>query len=286
MVTYRYLLYSGNQAAHIKKVLTSVAKDLTMLPSLFVSHGAPTLILENGPTCDFLRGLGTSLGRPQAVIAVSAHWETKDPRVSAAAQPATIHDFTGFPDALYRMAYSPRGAPDIAARAATLLRQNGIAGHIDAERGLDHGAWVPLMLMYPKADIPVLQLSVQPQRDPAHHLAVGRALASLRGEDVLILGSGGAVHNLSALAWNRHGAPEAWAQGFDDWLVQKIEGAAVDELVAYRERATGAVQSHPRDEHLLPLFVALGAAGEAAIGKRINAGFEHGSLSMAAFSFS
>lgn len=257
-----------------------------MLPSLFVSHGAPTLILENGPTCDFLRGLGSALGRPRAVIAVSAHWETKDPSVSAAARPGTIHDFYGFPDALYRMTYSAPGSPDLAARAAALLGQSGIASHIDAERGLDHGAWVPLMLMYPDADIPVLQLSVQPHRDPAHHLAVGRALAPLRGEDVLVLGSGGAVHNLRALAWNRPGGPEAWAQGFDDWLVQKIDAGAVDELVAYRERAEGAVEAHPRDEHLLPLFVALGAAGESAIGKRIHAGFEHGSLSMAAFSFS
>jgi 4,5-DOPA dioxygenase extradiol len=256
------------------------------LPSLFVSHGAPTLILENGPACDFLRGLGTALGRPKAVIAVSAHWETAEPTVSAARRPATIHDFTGFPDALYQMKYAAPGAPDLATRAAALLSQNGLAGHVDAERGLDHGAWVPLMLMYPDADVPVLQLSIQPHRDPSHHFAVGRALAPLRDDGVLVLGSGGAVHNLRALSWNRHGAPEAWAQDFDDWLVQKIDGGDVDELLAYRARATGAVQAHPRDEHLLPLFVALGAGGAAAVGKRIHAGFEHGSLSMAAFSFS
>jgi 4,5-DOPA dioxygenase extradiol len=257
-----------------------------MLPSLFVSHGAPTLILEDGPTCDFLRGLGTSLGRPKAVIAVSAHWETDDPAVSAASRPTTIHDFYGFPDALYRMSYPAPGAPELAERAAALLTKSGIANQVDPSRGLDHGAWVPLMLMYPQADIPVLQLSVQPQRDPAHHLAVGRALGSLRGEDVLILASGGAVHNLRALAWNRHGAPEPWAQGFDDWLVKSVEEGAIDDLVGYCQRAPGAVQAHPRDEHFLPLFVALGAAGGAATGRRIHAGFEHGSLSMAAFSFS
>jgi 4,5-DOPA dioxygenase extradiol len=256
-----------------------------MLPSLFVSHGAPTLILDDGPTCGFLRGLGSGR-RPSAVIAVSAHWETKEPSVSAASRPETIHDFYGFPEPLYRMRYPAPGSPELAARAAALLAQNGIDGRIDRERGLDHGAWVPLMLMYPGADIPVLQLSIQPHRDPAHHLAVGRALAPLREEGVLILGSGGAVHNLRALAWNRTGAPEEWAQGFDDWLVKKIDEGAVDDLIAYRERATGAVQAHPRDEHFLPLFVALGAAGEKAIGKRIHAGFEHGSLSMAAFSFS
>jgi 4,5-DOPA dioxygenase extradiol len=257
-----------------------------MQPTLFVSHGAPTLILEDGPTCAFLRGLGTALERPKGVVVVSAHWETDEPAVGATAKPATIHDFYGFPDALYRMRYPAPGAPELAERTAALLAQNGIAHHVDPARGLDHGAWVPLMLMYPAADVPVVQLSVQPQRDPAHHLAVGRALAPLREEGVLILGSGGAVHNLRALAWNRHGAPEAWAQGFDDWLAKKIDQGALDDLVAYRGRAPGAVQAHPRDEHFLPLFVALGAAGEEAAGKRIHSGFEHGSLSMAAFSFS
>jgi 4,5-DOPA dioxygenase extradiol len=256
------------------------------LPSLFVSHGAPTLILENGATCDFLRGLGGALPKPKAVLAVSAHWETDLPTLGAATAPETIHDFYGFPDSLYRMRYAAPGAPDLAGRAASLLSAGGIPSAIDSERGLDHGAWVPLLLMYPQADIPVLQLSIQPHRGPAHHVAIGRALAALRDDEVLILASGGAVHNLRALAWNRSGAPEAWAQGFDDWLVRKIETGAAADLVAYRDRAAGAVQAHPRDEHLLPLFVALGAAGENAIGKRIHHGFEHGSLSMAAFSFS
>ena len=256
------------------------------LPSLFVSHGAPTLILENGPTCGFLCELGGELPRPKAIIAVSAHWETARPTLSAAAHPETIHDFYGFPDALYRMRYPAPGAPDLAQRASSLLSASNIANAIDQERGLDHGAWVPLMLMYPKADVPVLQLSIQPQLGPAHHVAVGRALAPLRGEGVLILASGGAVHNLRAFSWNGSGAPESWAQGFDDWLVQKVEAGAVADLVAYRERAQGAVAAHPRDEHLLPLYVALGAAGENAVGKRIHHGFEHGSLSMAAFSFS
>jgi 4,5-DOPA dioxygenase extradiol len=256
------------------------------LPSLFVSHGAPTLILENGPTCGFLRHLGGELPRPKAVIAVSAHWETARPTLSAVTRPETIHDFFGFPEALYRMRYPAPGSPELAKRAASLLNASGIAARIDKERGLDHGAWVPLMLMHPKADIPVLQLSIQPQLGPAHHVAVGRALAPLRAEGVLILASGGAVHNLRALAWNRSDSPEGWAQGFDDWLMRKIESGAVDDLVAYRERAPGGVQAHPRDEHLMPLYVALGAAGENAIGKRIHHGFEHGSLSMAAFSFS
>jgi 4,5-DOPA dioxygenase extradiol len=256
------------------------------LPSLFVSHGAPTLILENGPTCDFLRGLGASMPRPKAIIAVSAHWETDRPALSAANHPDTIHDFYGFPEPLYRLRYPAPGAPDLAHRAATLLSTHGIVNKIDPERGLDHGAWVPLLLMYPDADIPVLQLSIQPQLGPAHHAAVGEALAPLRDDGVLVLASGGAVHNLRALSWNSSDRPAPWAQGFDDWLVQKVEAGASEDLVAYRERASGALQAHPRDEHLLPLFVALGAAGENAIGKRVHHGFEHGSLSMAAFTFS
>jgi 4,5-DOPA dioxygenase extradiol len=256
------------------------------LPALFVSHGAPTLILENGRTCDFLRGLSASIARPKAIVVVSAHWETDRPVVSAAARPDTIHDFYGFPEALYRLRYPAPGAPDLAHRAAGLLSTHGIVNRIDRERGLDHGAWVPLLLMYPDADIPVLQLSIQPQLGPAHHVAVGKALAPLRDDGVLVLASGGAVHNLRALAWGSDDAPAAWAQGFDDWLAEKIEAGAADELVAYRDRASGAVQAHPRDEHLLPLFIALGAAGENAIGKRVHCGFEHGSLSMAAFTFS
>lgn len=257
-----------------------------MLPSLFVSHGAPTLILEDVPTRDFLRNLGATIDRPKAVVAVSAHWETDIPSVSAAAAPETIHDFHGFPDALYRLSYPARGAPTLAPRVAALLSERGIRTHVDPSRGLDHGAWVPMMLMFPQADIPVLQLSIQPHLGPGHHLAVGRALAPLREEGVLILGSGGAVHNLRTLAWNRHDAPDAWAQEFDDWLLKKIDESAADDLVAYRERAPGAVLAHPRDEHLMPLFVAFGAGGAKPVGRRINAGFNHGSLSMAAFSFS
>lgn len=256
------------------------------LPTYFISHGAPTLILEDGPTCAFLRDLGRSLARPRVVLVVSAHWETDRPTLSAATAPETIHDFYGFPETLYRIRYGAPGAPAVAAEAARLLNAAGIPSDIDAARGLDHGAWVPLMLMYPDADIPVLQLSIQPQSGTAHHVAVGRALAPLRDEGVLILASGGAVHNLRALAWNRAGAPETWAQGFDDWLLQRLESGAVDDLVAYRERAPGAVRAHPRDEHLMPLFVAVGAAGENAVGERVHHGFEHGSLSMAAFRIS
>lgn len=257
-----------------------------MLPSLFVSHGAPTLILENVSARDFLRSLGASIKQPKAIVVASAHWETDVPTVSTAATPETIHDFGGFPDELYRLSYPAPGAPQLALRVVELLSRRGIAATTDSTRGLDHGAWVPLLLMYPAADIPVLQISIQPHHGPQHHLDIGRALAPLCEDDVLILGSGGAVHNLRALAWNRHEAPDAWAQAFDDWLANKVDEGAVDDLVDYRERAPNAVRAHPRDEHLLPLFVALGAGGTKPVGRRIHSGFNHGSLSMAAFSFS
>lgn len=257
-----------------------------MLPTLFVSHGAPTLIEEADPARDFLTRAASDFARPNAILVVSAHWETTAPTLASAASPPTIHDFYGFPESLYRLRYSAPGAPDLAARARSLLGDAGFAASLDDGRGLDHGAWVPLMLMYPKADIPVTQLSIQPQAGPAHHVALGRALAPLRQENVLVLASGGAVHNLRALSWHSTNPPLDWARAFDDWLLHMIEQGAVDDLAAYRDHAPGAVQAHPRDEHLLPLFVALGAAGPQARGTRIYRGFSHGNLSMAAFRFS
>jgi 4,5-DOPA dioxygenase extradiol len=259
----------------------------TILPSLFVSHGAPTLPLEEVPARAFLTGLGASLERPRAVLCVSAHWETAAPAVGAAAHPATVHDFSGFPETLYRMQYPAPGAPELAQRAAALLKEAGIACAQDPGQGLDHGAWVPLMLMYPAADIPVVQLSVQPGRDGAHHLALGRALAPLRQDGVLVMGSGGAVHNLRRLDWGRTGAgPAAWAVEFDDWLEQALAAGCAAEVADFRLMAPQAALAQPTDEHFLPLIVALGAAGEGARGRRLHHSYTYGSLSMAAFEFS
>lgn len=256
-----------------------------MHPPLFVSHGAPTMILEDVPARAFLSGLGKDIARPRAIVAVSAHWETEAPQVSAAKRPETIHDFYGFPEALYRLKYPAAGAPDVAATIVQHLNSAGFAAKADPERGLDHGAWAPLLLMYPEADIPVLQLSIQPQRDPAHHVAVGRALAPLRDDGVLVLASGSATHNLRALDWQGRSGPPGWARDFDDWLARAIATGDEESLVNYRASAPHAVQAHPRDEHLLPLFVAYGAAGEGAKGLRLHNSFTHGGLSMAAYRF-
>lgn len=248
-------------------------------PSVFVSHGAPTLIIENSPGRDFLAGLGTTLGKPSAVIAVSAHWTTRAPAVSGAAQPETIHDFYGFPRPLYQMRYPAPGAVALADRVRALT-----GAVIDPDQGLDHGAWVPLMLMYPEADIPVAQLSVQPGRSAADHLALGRALEPLRRDGVLILGSGGAVHNLGDFRFG-DGTAAGWAKGFAGWLDGVLMAGDTDSVAEWKTRCPEARLAHPTDEHFLPLPVALGAAGPAVRTERLHAGFEHGSIGMHAYAF-
>jgi 4,5-DOPA dioxygenase extradiol len=254
-------------------------------PSFFVSHGAPTLALDPGETGAFWQRLAAELPRPKAVLCVSAHWTTAEPEVNGVLRNDTIHDFFGFPEPLYRIAYPAPGAAAVAERAGELLAGAGIATRIDRGRGLDHGAWVPLREMYPAADVPALQLSVQPQKDAAWHRRLGAALAPLRNEGVLILGSGGAVHNLRALDWEGDGAPPAWARDFDDWLAAALAKGDVGALLDWRNAAPEARQAQPTTEHFVPLFVAWGAAGEGARGERLYRGFTFGSLSMAAYKF-
>ncbi len=251
------------------------------MPTIFVSHGAPTLILDDVPARAFLASLGRQLPRPKAIIAVSAHWDTDVPAVSLARKPETIHDFYGFPEALYRLHYNAPGAPELAERVAKLTG----AAH-DPHRGLDHGAWVPAMLGWPEADVPIFQLSVQPEESPAHHIALGRKLECLREEGVLVMGSGSATHNLRALV--RGGGelePEPWAKAFDDWLAETLEKGDEAALADYRAQAPYAREAHPTDEHFLPLHVAFGAAGEGARGRPLHRSFTLGNLSMASYAF-
>ena len=259
---------------------------MTALPSLFVSHGAPTLALTPAPAHEFLKGLGSGLGRPTAILCISAHWETERPTVSAGREPETIHDFYGFPPPLYRLRYPAPGAPRLAERVVELLGRAGIPSLQDPARGFDHGAWVPLLLMYPEADIPVAQLSLQLPRGPSHHLALGRALAPLRHEGVLVLGSGGATHNLAEFRGQPLDAPPPpHVRAFDAWLAGAAEAGDETALLDYPQQAPDARRVHPREEHFLPFFVAFGAAGTGAKGRRLHTSFTHGVLSMAAFAF-
>lgn len=256
---------------------------MSALPAVFVSHGAPTLALEDGAAYRFLRGFGGELERPRAIVVASAHWTTAAPAVCSTAQPQTIHDFSGFPAALYQIAYPAPGAPALARRATALLAEAGIDAALDQRRGLDHGAWVPLMLMYPAADIPVLQVALQPRLGPRHHLDLGRALAPLREDGVLILGSGGATHNLRELG-ALDSAPPPWAVEFSGWFDHTIAAGDREALLNYRALAPHAVRSHPTEEHLLPLFVAAGA-GSSCRGRRVHTSTTYGSLLMDSYVF-
>jgi 4,5-DOPA dioxygenase extradiol len=257
-----------------------------MLPSLFVSHGAPTLPLEDCPARDFLKSLAVTLPRPRAILAVSAHWDTASPNVNRVAANETIHDFYGFPEALYRMRYPAPGSADLADRTRALVTAAGLPVRVDTSRGLDHGAWVPLMLIYPEADVPVVQLSIQSPLGPEHHVKLGRALASLRSEEFLVLGTGSFTHNLRAMARGQLDAPEpAWSQEFSDWVDRALIEGRTDDLVAYRRLAPHATFAHPEEDHFLPLFVALGAGGDAPKAERLHRSTTYGSLRMDAYAF-
>ena len=252
------------------------------LPSLFVSHGSPMLALDPGAAGAFWRNLAATLPQPKAILCISAHWYTRGPLVATAAKPETIHDYYGFPEPMYRLFYPAPGAPMLAERALQLLQAAGVVAEPDPRYGLDHGAWVPLRIMYPAAEIPTSQLSIQLARDALWHHRLGAALKALRAEGVLILASGGAVHNLRSLARQGGPAPE-WARQFDDWLASALAEGRTNELLDWTRRAPHARDAQPSPDHFLPLFVALGAAGEGARGERIHRGFTLGSLSMAAF---
>jgi 4,5-DOPA dioxygenase extradiol len=256
------------------------------LPSLFISHGSPDLPLTPSPAQDFLSQLSQQFEKPKAILVISAHWNTTHPMVSASTQPETIHDFSGFPSALYQLQYPAPGAPQLAHRVHTLLKDADFASEIVTNRGLDHGAWNPLILIYPAADIPVTQLSIQPRQDAAYHLRLGQALEPLKEEGVLILASGSATHNLREIG-NYVGTiqPPLWVSEFTDWLTKKAEAGDIKALVNYRQIAPHAERNHPTPEHLLPLFVALGAGGKHAKAVSLHSSYTYGVLSMAALSF-
>ena len=256
------------------------------LPSLYISHGSPMTALQPGLTGVRLAELAAALPRPEAIVVASAHWLAHSPQVGGAPQPATIHDFHGFPRELYALDYPAPGAPMLAARAASLLDAAGLHTRLDPSRGLDHGAWVPLRLLYPQADIPVVPLSIQPGLGPAHQYAVGKALAPLREEGVLVVGSGSITHNLHDFRAGYGESREApYVRPFTGWIEQRLAAGDVDALLDYRRQAPFAERAHPTDEHLLPLFVALGAAGESAHARRIDAGIDLGFLAMDIYRF-
>jgi 4,5-DOPA dioxygenase extradiol len=225
--------------------------------------------------------LGRSLPRPRAVLIASAHWETSVPMLTGNPKPQTIHDFGGFPPELYALRYPAPGAPALATEAVALLKAAGITAGVDGCRGVDHGAWVPLMWMYPAHDIPVVQISVQPELGTARHVELGRAMAPLAADGVLIVGSGHTTHNLRDWMANpRRTEPLRYAQAFAEWVSARLEARDTAALIDYRALAPEAERAHPSEEHFLPLHVAWGAAGDGARAERIVTGFEAGALAL------
>ena len=242
--------------------------------------------IEETPSSRTWATLGRELPKPRAVLIASAHWETSLPTLSGNAKPETIHDFGGFPEALFQIRYPAPGAPELAAHAVALLKSAGITAGINGCRGLDHGAWVPLKWMYPNADVPVVEISLQPELGTAHHVEIGRALAPLSDDGILIAGSGHTTHNLRDWMSNpRRKEPLRYAQEFADWVHDRLAAGDTDALVAYRERAPEAARAHPSEEHFLPLLVAWGAAGEDARVERFSTGFDGGALANELYAF-
>jgi len=252
---------------------------MSRLPTLFISHGSPMNGIEVTPSSQAWANLGRELARPRAVLVASAHWESSVPTLSGNTKPETIHDFAGFPEALFEVRYPAPGAPELATQAVGLLKAAGIAAGVNGCRGLDHGAWVPLKWMYADADVPVVEISLQPERGTAHHVELGRALAPLADDGILIVGSGHATHNLRDWMMNpRRRDPLSYAQEFAAWLHERLAAGDTDALIAYRDRAPEAARAHPTEEHFLPLLVAWGAAGEGARAERMSAGIDGGAL--------
>lgn len=255
------------------------------LPALFLSHGSPMMAMEKSPTAEFLEGLGISLPRPRAVVVASAHFVRPVPTVTSNLAPETIHDFGGFPDALHEIEYPARGAPELASEIATQLSSAGFEARVDERTGIDHGTWVPLRRMYPQADIPVVALSVNPVQDAAWHYRLGQALAPLRQQGVLVIGSGGYSHNLRELDWRNADAPAyPWVQAFTNAMSGKLlsgdlQGALDWESLPYAHR------NHPTTEHLYPLYVALGAGGQGATASRLHHSVQMAGMAMDAFAF-
>lgn len=258
---------------------------LEPLPTIFLSHGAPVTVIEDTPARRFWVELGKEYEGVKAVLCISAHWETRRPAVGAVAQPQTIHDFSGFPAELYEIQYPAPGSPALAERAAGLLGKAGIQCDVDAARGIDHGTWVPTITMFPQAKVPVVQLSIQHHLDPALHLGLGAALEPLRHENVLVLGSGGAVHPLGFAPLGPGVKTDDWAKAFDVWLTGALARGDAESLLHFQDRAPFPERAHPRPDHYVPLLVALGAAGPRARGTLIHHSWYWGDLGMAAYRF-
>ncbi|KAK9057355.1 hypothetical protein SSX86_022190 [Deinandra increscens subsp. villosa] len=259
--------------------------------TFYISHGPPSLPIEE--RCIHLKNFLKSFQekvfsqRPSSILLISGHWETSYPTVNVVSDgPSdTIYDFEGFPEAMYQFKYPAPGAPELAKRVKELLVSSGFERvDEDNKRGLDHGAWVPLMQMYPEGDIPVCQLSIQTDRDATYHYNMGKALAPLKDQGVLIVGSGGTTHNLEMLSETATSV-QPWAQEFDTWLKEALIDGRYEDVNNYKEKAPHATLAHPSPDHFYPLHVAMGAAGAYSKAQLIHHSWGWSSLSYSSYKF-
>lgn len=258
------------------------------MPSLFLSHGAPSLILEDCPARAFLEQLGGQLPDPSAIVVMSAHYEASAPSIGAADRPEIIYDFRGFPSALYQMQYPVPGNPDLAKRMQGMLLQAGFDAKMDSQRGLDHGIWNPLKLIYPDAQIPVVPLSINPAGTPEHHAKIGETLAPLRKEGVLIIGSGSITHNLQRFfggSYTVDSPAEPFARDFADWIAGRLAAGDGETLMQAPDAWPAGRENHPTDDHILPLYFALGAGGPDTLAQQLHRSTNYGVLAMDAYAF-
>lgn len=256
---------------------------MAVAPVLFISHGAPTFALEPGVLGPNLQRIGAQLEGIRAVLVVSPHWQAPGLRVMTAERPATLHDFGGFPEPLYRLQYPAPGAPDVARETAEVLREAGLQVTEDATRPYDHGAWVPLRFLLPDANIPVFQLAMPRDLDTRGALALGKALRPLRERGVLVVGSGSLTHNLYEIQRTSESVP--YATAFAEWATRSVLARDEQALVDYRQVAPAAERAHPTEEHYLPLLVAMGASNDDDTPSLVPGGMTYGVLSMDSYAW-
>ncbi len=263
-------------------------EEFNLVPSLFVAHGAPLLAIENNEYTQFLEGLGKNLPTPKAIVLFSAHWESPKQKVSRVDEFETIYDFGGFPEALYRIKYPAKGDHTVTKEIEELFTSQGISYDVDTGRGLDHGAWVVLRMIYPDAEIPVISMSVNPKLTPKEQYHIGKSLGELRKLDVLVVASGGTVHNLGLLNMRSDdGRIDQWALEFESWLEYHIENWDLDSLFNYKSLAPNAELAVPSygNEHFIPIFYAMGAADDEKHAKLLHRSYRYGNLSHSVWQF-
>jgi 4,5-DOPA dioxygenase extradiol len=259
-----------------------------MIPSFFIAHGAPLIAIENNEYTQFLHQLGNALPKPKAIVLFSAHWESNMQKVSRVDEYETIYDFGGFSEALFQVKYQAKGNEEMTREIEKLFTSQGVSYEVETKRGLDHGAWVVLRLLYPNADIPVISMSINPHLSPEEQYKIGKSLSELREKDVLIIGSGGTVHNLGALNWAKdNGEVDDWALDFDEWLASRLKNWDLASLYNYHSLAPTANLAVPPYgiEHFVPIFYAMGAADNHQTAKLLHRSYRYGNLSHSVWQF-